>query len=562
MIGDTRLRVALFLAAVVAYATGSFWGLPSGKAVAGGLAILDGGVPYRDFWAMYAPGQFYAVAAVFWLFGRELLVQAIAVAAIRAASSVVFFVLLRRIGAPRYAALCLSAVFVLMFWETGPELTDYPPALLFILLALDQGVQYFSGSGINHLRWAGLWLGLASWFKHDVAAYVALGMASSVLLSWVTVPRRSLAGWVAPARAILTLAACAMAACAPLLVWTAWSAGVTAWNDLVVFPATVFSKVRGNQFPPLIPAAAPFADWLSDPGNVMLARSAAEYLSTWIVLNAPLLAFLVGVFVVLVARRRLDQAGLSRLWLFLACMPWFWLAAHVQHNTHPYSLGILSAGVGIVVWSRSGSLALPARLVRIPIVLAVSIYAGGLMAQAALDGAQVSYEWPGSRMLDLPGFRGVRVPARLYEAFHPIGRFFREQTREGEPVFTGLVRHDSIVINNTLLYAIVGRPPCCRYTELHPGVADRALVQQEIIRSLEDRRVRAIVLWEFEWPEADLAARKARARIAVPDVGSTLLDQYIAERFRLVESHGEYRVLWRRDEPFPNQRQNAVDPIK
>lgn len=403
---------------------------------------------------------------------------------------------------------------------------------------------------------------MASWFKHDVAAYFALGMASSVLLSWLSVPRPRLAGWVSPARAILTLAACAVAASAPLVVWTAWSGGASAWNDLVVFPATIFSKVRGDQFPPLIPAVTPFTNWFSDSGNVRLAHSAAEYLSTWIVLNAPLLAFLVGVLVVLVGRRRLDQAGLSQLWLFLACMPWFWLAAHVQHNTHPYSLGILSAGVGIVIWLRSGSLTIPTRVVRIPIVLAVSIYAGGLMAKAVLDGAQVYYEWPGSRMLDLPGFSGVRVPARLYEAFHPIGRFFRDQTREGEPVYTGLVRHDSIVINNTLLYAIVGRPPCCGYTELHPGVADRTLVHQEIIRSLEDRRVRAIVLWEFGWPEADLAARKAAARTAVPDVGSTLLDQYIAQHFRLVESHGEYHVLWRRDEPFPNERQNTTDPIK
>ncbi len=554
MIGDTRFRIALFLAAFVIFASGSFWGLPSGKAVAGGLVILDGGVPYRDFWTMYAPGQFYAVAALFWLFGREVLVQAIAVAAIRAASAVLFFVLLRRIGAPRHPALCLSAVFVLMFWETGPELTDYPPALLLILLALDRVVQYFSGSGIKHLRWAGLWLGLASWFKHDVAAYIALGMASSVLLSWLIVPKRTLAGWVSPARATLALAACAIAASAPLLVWTAWSAGASAWNDLVVFPATVFSKVRGDQFPQLIPAAAPFADWLSDPRNVMLGRSAADYLSTWIVLNAPLLVFLVGVFVVLVARRRLDQAGLSQLWLFLACMPWFWSAAHVQHNTHPYSLGILSAGVGIVIWSRFGNLTISTRLVRIPIVLAVSIYAGGLMAAAVLDGAQVSYEWSGSRMLDLPGFRGVRVPARLYEAFHPIGRFFRDRTREGEPVYTGLVRHDSIVINNPLLYAIVGRPPCCGHTELHPGHGDRALVHQDIIRSLEDRRVRAIALWEFGWPEAQMAARKARSKTAVPDAGSTLLDRYIAQHFRLVESHGEYHVLWRRDEPFPNER--------
>ena len=99
---DARNRdgAILFAATVLLLATGAFWGVPSGKAVAGGLVILDGGVPYRDFWTMYAPGQFYAVAALFWLFGRELLVQAIAAAAIRAVA-LSFSFSCSRIGAGR-----------------------------------------------------------------------------------------------------------------------------------------------------------------------------------------------------------------------------------------------------------------------------------------------------------------------------------------------------------------------------------------------------------------------------------------------------------------------------
>jgi hypothetical protein len=50
-------RVILFVVAFLLLAVGSFWGLPSGKAVAGALVILDGGVPYRDFWTMYAPAS-------------------------------------------------------------------------------------------------------------------------------------------------------------------------------------------------------------------------------------------------------------------------------------------------------------------------------------------------------------------------------------------------------------------------------------------------------------------------------------------------------------------------
>src|SRR5689334_6046278 len=37
--------------------------------------ILDGDIPYRDFWHMYAPGQAYTVAALFKLFSTALWVE-------------------------------------------------------------------------------------------------------------------------------------------------------------------------------------------------------------------------------------------------------------------------------------------------------------------------------------------------------------------------------------------------------------------------------------------------------------------------------------------------------
>jgi hypothetical protein len=163
-----------------------------------------------------------------------------------------------------------------------------------------------------------------------------------------------------------------------------------------------------------------------------------------------------------------------------------------------------------------------------------------------MNAAAVVYEWPTSRVLRLPGFTGIRVPARVYDSFQPIGEFFRRHVPEGEYIYTGLVRHDSIVINNSLLYAIAGRPACCGFTELHPGVADRLPVQQEIIRELEQRGVRAIALWQFGWSDDVMNARKRRTNAGVPDAGSTLLDAYIAAHFATVARHGEYLVLWRR----------------
>jgi hypothetical protein len=544
-------NAAGFLAAVVMLASGALWGLPSGKSVAGALVILDGGVPYRDFWTMYAPGQFYTVAALYWLFGRELLVPAVFAAVAIATAACLYFRLLIRVGATRWAAWSLCAVFVLMFWTTAPELTDYQLVLPFLLLSLDRTVRYYGDAGPRNLYWAGAWLGIAAWFKHDVAAYVAAGTAISLIVAWVGLGARRPHTWIRPARATTSMAAAALIAAMPAAVWTAWTAGPEAWDALFLFPATTFADVRRNQFPPLIPDLSAVMAWLADIAHVRRALNAAEAMASWILLYAPVVIFLAGIAGVFSERRQrgLNPDRIAALILFLACMPFFWGAAHVQQNTHPYTLAILGGLIAVMAWPSRVRLGARRGTVLLAVAAGACIYVGGLLTSPAARAAAVYYEWEGSRALDLPGFSGLRVPARIYRQIRPIGEFFRTHTDEGEPIYTGLARHDAIVINNALLYAIAGRRVCCGFTELHPGVADRASVQRQIVRRLEASGVRAVALWEFGWSAEEMERRKGLAMAAVPDAGSTLLDRYIAEHFEIVESHDEYHVLWRRGAP-------------
>ena len=48
-----------------------------GVAVTGAMRILHGEIPYRDFWTMYAPGQYYFLAGLFKFFGQSLLIERI-----------------------------------------------------------------------------------------------------------------------------------------------------------------------------------------------------------------------------------------------------------------------------------------------------------------------------------------------------------------------------------------------------------------------------------------------------------------------------------------------------
>jgi hypothetical protein len=177
-----------------------------------------------------------------------------------------------------------------------------------------------------------------------------------------------------------------------------------------------------------------------------------------------------------------------------------------------------------------------------------------------MKASLIALTWSDSQTLDLPGVRGVRLIAHQHAFYDPIARFFREHTREDERIYTGLYRHDAIVINNPILHAVTGRASCCRYSELHRAVADRAIVQREIIADLERHNVRAIILWKFGWSDTRLDGFKAASMAAVSDGGSTLLDEYIVERFEAIAQYDEYLVMWRKGAAAPRLAPQSSRP--
>src|SRR6266568_6076225 len=55
----------------------------------GGLRILDGQIPYRDFFSFYTPGSFYLLAGAFKVFGDSFVVARLSLAVTGAACSLV-----------------------------------------------------------------------------------------------------------------------------------------------------------------------------------------------------------------------------------------------------------------------------------------------------------------------------------------------------------------------------------------------------------------------------------------------------------------------------------------
>ncbi len=146
----------------------------------------------------------------------------------------------------------------------------------------------------------------------------------------------------------------------------------------------------------------------------------------------------------------------------------------------------------------------------------------------------------GGTPLSLAVADGVRVPEATARDLEATVREIQARVAPGEPIYVVPARSDLVTAGNPLLYVLAGRPNPTRYDIQAPGVVTSAPVQREIVADLERARPRVVVRDTSPVtaaPEPNAAGRST---------GVTLLDDYLAERYREADRHGALVVLERR----------------
>ncbi|MBW2244402.1 MAG: hypothetical protein JRH01_20650, partial [Deltaproteobacteria bacterium] len=219
--GDVAAATLLTLLALALFSLDWRNGLYGGIAEVGARRVLAGDVPYRDFWTIYAPGQFYLLAGFLRLgeavgFGARWLISPIAASTLLASACGVLFVAVRRAGASRAAALLAGSAIALAIASTPFHRTcgSYPPALLLLASAWALMATRGERASTRASLAAGLCLGAAALFKHDVAAYAAIGLALTTLAR----VRADGASWRAAPAAIRPLALGALGVFLPPMI--------------------------------------------------------------------------------------------------------------------------------------------------------------------------------------------------------------------------------------------------------------------------------------------------------------------------------------------------------
>jgi hypothetical protein len=162
-----------------------------GFALFGAARVLSGDVPYRDFWTVYAPGQFYVLAGLFQLFGTTVLVERLWDTTARAAVVLGVYLVTAMLTTRRTA---LWPCIVVTLWLAAADYYGYAifPALALVLGGTWCLLRYAAGAAPRWLPASGGLVGLATLFRHDVGCTRSSAWASSACC-WHSPPRRRVA---------------------------------------------------------------------------------------------------------------------------------------------------------------------------------------------------------------------------------------------------------------------------------------------------------------------------------------------------------------------------------
>jgi len=150
----------------------------------GGQRILDGQIPYRDFFSFYTPGSFYLLAALFKIFGNSFLVARTSLAITGATCSIVTYLLARRVCSRGFSLFAAALATVAGVAYRFLVLHNWYSTLL-ACLALYSAVRLLESRKPAWAFAAGSFCSLTTMFEQSKGAGLCFGLALSFLALWV-----------------------------------------------------------------------------------------------------------------------------------------------------------------------------------------------------------------------------------------------------------------------------------------------------------------------------------------------------------------------------------------
>lgn len=489
--------------------------------------ISLGDTPYVDFWTVYMPGQYYAVGFLFKLFGASVLVERWWDIIVRAIILVEIFIftLDKFPTGYRIFVWLIAALLLASYGSFGNPLF---PALLGSLLSILMIEKYFHSRRISFIFSAGLFVGVALWFRWDFGLYAAIGNWLALFFFQTIKSKGQNDNLRMTLKVVKIFISGILVAVLPLIILIFIQGGLDEFiNQVFIFPATIMQNFRRKPYPPIL-----LPNQILTGGREALEEHIPE-LYNWIFFYFPILLAFLFMAWTLSGLRKKNSTPQFYGWLAFGSFGLLLTTYSLSRFDYPHALPV-SLFVCPITILLLGSIKKfqhrPRRTIVFPTAVILLTVCYAFFPTIVLTNAILSYS-PFRCFSDLPKAQCIYLDLDQYQAI----KYIDSVTDNSEAIFIGNTRHDQILTNDVSLYFLVGLRGATPYYALEPGIATTLKVQNEIVNDLQKNRVQWIVL-----VDSPLAAE---SNLSAVSSQVFLLDNYIDHHYRFMTNFGRFSIL-------------------
>lgn len=484
-----------------------------GVSLLNAVRILNGDVPYRDFWTIYSPGTFYLNAVLLSIFDSSILGVRIFWLAMIYVLSILLFLIAKKVSnSPN--ALIPFIVSIIFFGAIPQNARAIIPALLLFSLSVYFLILFEDSKKTKHLVYAGFAGAFVFLFRYEFGIYLLA--ASAFYIFFLFVNKRNEAAFSKYLIFFIILLFSFAVFLSLLFLYIPMS---DIYEQFIKLPFSIFPNYRS------LPAPLPFKSIYVDSGVLSMQRN---LLTIWefVVFYLPLVLSVIGIYLYLTKRKQ-KNVKTSIIFIILTTLSLFGQASvrsDVEHAMPSLVLSVVLLSYFLSVSERKFTKA----VIIITILFTVSFPI--IKKYQAFEAASLGK----TEYYSIKSAYGISSGVAWKNSVESTFRFIQNNVPQNECIFVGNTKHSNLIANNVILYFLTERKPCSKYHELHPGVATRADIQQNIISDIRTKKVRFIVLYDEDY--------RQEPNMSSYEKGSDLLDSSIAVNFHAIKKFGSFSI--------------------
>ncbi len=481
-----------------------------GLTIYGAARILNGDVPYRDFWTLYAPGEFYLLALAFRIFNISIVTERILTIFVLSLIALSTYLFAIRIMPYSFS---ISTWLLTIAWLKTDLSYSCPvhPALLFSILTGICLANFVDSMKKYWIFLSGLSTAITFIFRQDFGFYVfisGLMFITTFALKGKYLKTKNIDQINLLIRYIIQYLSSFVLIISLCILYFVFNFGLKDLiYDTIIFPITVYPKFRKLPYP------------------LLTIRTLIFYL--------PILVLLTTIVSFLTNRLKniLFEKKILIFFILLLEISFFNHAILRPDTRHLFP--IIVTTILLFSFLLAGFFEYLAKKKFFWLISYFVIFCIMLIPHTQFF---LNLKYLYNSKLTLKRAAGCYDNLHFIQSQQAAVNFIQEVTKADEKIFVGNSRHDIIINNDIMFYFLSERHSATKYHELHPGLATTREIQDYIISDIIKHRVKYIVLFADteELYEPNESSKSS---------GITNLDSFIRRNYIPVKIFGSYKIL-------------------